>query len=74
MSCSPAETDRLLYHMGSVIKHADSDWARNFAMSVLRQSKRRTWQPSPKQLNVMRSLVSDLFRPEQPGDLQLIEE
>ena len=40
---------------------AASKWTRGFAKSVLRQSRRRGWEPTPKQLAMMRRLVAELF-------------
>ena len=69
------ETERLLHHMPAVASNAENEWAVNFARSIIRQARRRRWRPSEKQLNIMRSLVSDLFAGVQPGeDLQVIED
>lgn len=56
-----AEIERLLHHMPTVARLAEETWARGFAQSVLKQSRRRGWTPSPKQLPVMREMVSALF-------------
>ncbi|WP_288943719.1 hypothetical protein [uncultured Roseovarius sp.] len=73
---SISELERLLHHMPAVAVHAENEWAQRFAQSIIRQSKRRRWQPSQKQLNVMRSLVSDLFAhgDNSGGDIELIED
>lgn len=67
--------EELLYHMPTVARLAESDWARVFAQSILRQRKRRNWRPSPKQLSVMHALVSDLFAcgSNEGGDFDVIE-
>lgn len=72
---SPSELERLLWHMPNVARHATSEFARGFAQSVLKQSQRRAWRPSAKQLPIMRELVSDLFRNggNEEGDGQVIE-
>ena len=70
------ELERLIHHMPAVASRASSDWAANFAKSIMRQSRRKGWSPSPKQLSIMRELVSDLFRGdgnEEGDDLQVIE-
>jgi hypothetical protein len=54
--------DELIYYMPTVARAGDS-WARGFAASVLRQAKRRTWRPTPKQEALMRRLVDELFIP-----------
>ena len=73
----PDEIERLLHHMPAVADLAENDWAAMFAKSVTRQSYRKNWAPSPKQLGLMRKLVADLFAygpdTDQGGDIQLIE-
>lgn len=77
LTATPDEIERLLHHMPTVARLAESDWAEGFAKSMVKQSYRKGWKPSPKQLSVMRGLVSDLFThapdPDQGGDIQLIE-
>lgn len=70
-----AEVERLIWHMPAVARLAENEWAKAFALSVIRQSRRRRWNPSSKQLTVMRGLVSDLFTHagNEGGDIQLIE-
>ena len=67
-----AEVDRLLFSWGRVIADAQG-WARGFALSIQRDRKKPGWQPSPRQLSVMRQLVSEL--PDVPGleDPELVE-
>lgn len=60
-----------LYWLEAVAARATNEWARGFAKSVLRQSRRRGWKPSPKQAAVMRRLVSEHLSDEVPD---LIEE
>ncbi|MEY8837815.1 hypothetical protein AB9K41_02115 [Cribrihabitans sp. XS_ASV171] len=73
---SPDEIERLLHHMPTVARLAETEWPRNFAASILRQSNRRGWKPSPKQLSLMRRLVSDLFAHtgNEGGDYSVIED
>lgn len=52
----------LLHHLPGVVAKAENDWAREFAKSILRQSRRRSWRPSPKQIGIMQRLVSELLR------------
>ena len=72
---SSSEIDRLVYHMPTVAQMAENDWAKGFAQSISRQSRRRNWRPSPKQVSVMRGLVSDLFTQasNEEGDISVIE-
>ncbi|SDL72316.1 hypothetical protein [Aliiruegeria lutimaris] len=58
---TPSELERLIWHMPKCAEGADNDWSKNFAMSIVRQSFRKNWKPSPKQVNIMRRMVSDLF-------------
>ncbi len=67
---NPHSIDELLFHMPTVASKGDR-WAREFASSVLKQSRRRKWQPSPKQEALMRRLVGEIFEPDEPD---LIEE
>lgn len=59
---SSAEIERLLFHLGAVARSASSERAKGFAQSIIKQSYRKGWTPSAKQLPAMRELVSDLFR------------
>jgi hypothetical protein len=72
---SPDEIERLLHHMPTVASSAENTWAAGFAHSVTKQSRRRGWEPSEKQLSVMRGLVADLFAygGKEGGDISLIE-
>jgi hypothetical protein len=71
------DIERLLHHWPAVVSNAENEWAKGFACSVLRQSRKRGWRPSDKQLGIMRRMVSDLFAYgpdlDQGGDIQLIE-
>ncbi|KZX99568.1 MULTISPECIES: hypothetical protein [unclassified Sulfitobacter] len=60
-AASGAEVERLLHHLPTVAQWSEETWAKGFALSVLKQSRRRGWTPSAKQLPVMRQLVNDLF-------------
>ena len=77
MSVNPlsADLERLIYHMPAVAQHSQNEWASGFARSIMRQSRRKGWRPSPKQLPIMRELVSDLFTDngDEEEDIQLIE-
>ena len=67
--------ERLLHHMPTIARRAENDWAGNFARSIIRQSKRRNWKPSPKQLSIMSRLVGELFAHagNEEGDFDVIE-
>ncbi|WP_148085637.1 hypothetical protein [Palleronia sp. THAF1] len=71
---APRTVEELIYHMPTVEQRATNDWAKGFAASVRRQSRRRNWRPSPKQVSMMRRLVSEMFTDtEQEGEIILIE-
>ena len=73
-SLPPRNVDELLFHMPTVARMASTDWARGFALSVVKQSRRRGWHPSDKQVAMMRTMVSDLFTATQDDDgFSLIE-
>jgi len=67
--------DELVFHMPTVARMAGTDWAKGFALSVVAQSRRRNWKPTPKQLGMMRRMVSELFTAlrDDDDDLFLIE-
>lgn len=69
--------DECLYWFPTIAKTATNEWAQNFAHSVMAQSRRRGWKPTPKQLTMMRRMVSELFTTmrddDGDDDLPLIE-
>jgi hypothetical protein len=67
--------DELLFSWRSVIGQAPKGWARDFALSIQKARKRPNWQPSPKQLALMRRMVADLYAFPAQGDaeVELIE-
>lgn len=75
-SLPPRNVDELLFHMPTVAKTASTDWAKGFALSVIRQSRQHGWHRSDKQVAMMRKMVSELFTArafENDDDLSLIE-
>ncbi|MGA0613327.1 hypothetical protein [Paracoccus sp. KR1-242] len=62
--------DELLWSWTSVIATARTDWERGFALSIARASKRRGWQPTPKQHLLMNRMVDALFA----SNTELIED
>lgn len=74
MTLPTHEIERLTFHMKTVARDSENEFASGFARSVLRQSKRPDWKPSPKQLSVMQALVADLFaHGNTEGDFEVIE-
>lgn len=63
--------EELLFHMPTVARRSQNDWASNFARSIIKQSKRRNWRPSSKQTGIMRRLVGELFQ--EIEDIEVIE-
>jgi hypothetical protein len=68
---SPDEVENLLWWIPSVASRGRTTWERDFARSILLQSRRHGWRPSGKQLGIMRRLVED-FRA-RPYSAPLIE-
>lgn len=69
------ELERLLHYMPVIAEKSERQWPRDFAHSMMLKSKRRSWNPSPKQLSMMRRLVSDLFaHGYEGGELDVIED
>jgi hypothetical protein len=58
--------ESLVYWLEPVACRATNDWTRTFARSVLRQSRRRGWKPSPKQEAIMHRLLSEHLSDEEP--------
>ncbi|WP_054304655.1 hypothetical protein [Gemmobacter sp. LW-1] len=50
-----------LYWLPTIAKTATNEWAQTFAASIMAQSRRRGWKPTPKQLAMMRRMVAELF-------------
>lgn len=72
---SPHTVEELLFHMPAVEREVENAWAKGFAASIRRQSRRRDWQPSPKQIGMMRRLVSEMFMHcAEPGDVIIMED
>ncbi len=74
---SAPNLEELLWSWKSVIRNAPDGWARNFALSIAKQAKRKDWQPTAKQLGIMRKMVSDLYhdaRPDEAEDWNPIDE
>ncbi len=53
--------EEALFHMPAVARLATNEWAKGFAESIVRQSRRRGWQPSAKQLALMQKMAAELF-------------
>lgn len=65
--------EELIWYMPTVAEHATNTWAAGFARSIQRQSRRKGWQPSPKQLACMERLVAELFMHSLADEVELIE-
>lgn len=72
---APRTTEELLFHWSAVVQRAKNTWAKDFAASIAKQSRRRGWKPTPKQAALMQRMVSELFIHADHGedDLTLIE-
>ena len=69
-----SEIERLIWWMPKIAETARNTWARDFALSILRQSRRPGWRPSPRQAECMSRLVADLFAHVGDDNLVVIEE
>lgn len=58
---SPGELERLLHYMPICAVQAENQWARDFASDMAKRAHWKNWQPTAKQIDVMRRMVSDLF-------------
>ena len=47
--------DELIFRMPAVARQSTDQWTRDFALSILRQARRPSWRPSPKQTGIMTS-------------------
>ena len=68
-----SDIERLIYHIQSVASEAANEWAKGFALSKVRHSRRHRWKPSTKQIEVMSRLVAELFAEKQEGEIVVIE-
>lgn len=55
------ELERILFHWPNIMRIATDPWAKDFAQSVWNQSGRRGWNPTLKQGQIMRKMLSELF-------------
>lgn len=71
------ELDEALYRWPRVLRRVMADgsdeWIKGFAKSIARHGRRASWQPSPKQAQIMRRLLAETS-PADEGELELIEE
>jgi len=68
----PRTVEELLFHWPQVVRLATNDWAKGFALSIARQSRRRNWKPTPRQICIMQRMVAELFQ-HRGDDFDLIE-
>jgi hypothetical protein len=59
--------EEALHHMPTVARLATNAWAKSFAESIVKQSRRRGWRPSAKQQALMQRMVSELFNHRDDG-------
>jgi hypothetical protein len=67
---SQGEIDLLIHYMPQIVRAPGlSDWERQFCVSACGKIKRGAWQPSDKQISVMRRLhakFTDMMRDDAP--------
>jgi len=66
--------EELLWHMKTIARVAENEWASNFARSILRQSRCPDWRPSAKQEALMQMLVVELFLFQDGDDFDVFED
>lgn len=70
--------DEILWSWPTVCEKATNEWAKGFALSIARQSRRRSWKPTPKQHRMMQRMVIELYQQRDDfdgaGDFSLIED
>ncbi len=54
-------TEELIFYMRIIAGGRGCKWETNFARSVLRQSRKPGWDPSPKKRSLMERMVSELI-------------
>ncbi|MBS0573122.1 MAG: hypothetical protein JSS08_07715 [Proteobacteria bacterium] len=65
--------DELLFHWRAVIGAAPEGFPRDFALSIQKQRRRPGWEPTDRQMAIMRRMVAELFTQMDVGEVQLIE-
>ncbi len=62
--------DELLFNWRAVIGQAPKGFPRDFALSIQKARKRPGWQPTAKQLALIRRMVSELFTHADPAPVE----
>lgn len=71
MNVSVAEWSRLTHYLPLLVRDRNvTDWERSFCSSLLARVRRGSFQPSIKQVSVLRRLVSDF----QDRELRVVED
>jgi hypothetical protein len=68
------DVEVILHHWRRVIANCPSGWDRSFALSIMKQSQRGGWMPTPKQYEQMCRMVDDLRDASNSPELLLIED
>jgi hypothetical protein len=58
---SDRSVEELLHHWRAVIGEAPKGFPRDFALAIQKARRRPAWQPTDKQLAIMRRMVAELF-------------
>ena len=61
--------EELIWYMPIAGRRARDEWAKAFAESIVKQGRRRNWNPSAKQLAMMQRMVGELFTGPDEGAL-----
>ncbi|SNR59098.1 DUF664 domain-containing protein [Paracoccus sediminis] len=63
MNMQPLPTvEELLWSWPAVCKAAKDEWAKDFALSIAKQSRHKNWTPSTKQHALMMRMVNEVYR------------
>lgn len=61
----------LLFIAPRILAAAPDAWSRGFLKSVIRNARNPEWQPSPRQVGVLRSLADQIYGPDE--DYEVVE-
>lgn len=67
------ELERALFHWHAVVRTAPHGWARDFALSIAKASRRPWWRPTDRQAQAMRRMVAELFTGAGGNDGEVLE-
>ena len=72
----PRTLEEVLAHWPAVMtaaKTSPDPWVQGFVAGIAKRRRWRNWIPTPKQLAIMRRLVSEIFREADADEFEVIE-